>query len=74
MKIMKNNYKKILLSIIALTVSFASFAQLPDPGDGGGPGGGPPDPAAPINNELIWLAVAGLFFAYFIFSTRNKKA
>ena len=72
MKIMKNNYKKILLSIIALTVSFAGFAQiLPDPGDGGGGGG---DPAAPINNQLIWLVVAGLFFAYFIFSTRNKKA
>ena len=71
MKIMKNNYKKILLSIIALTLSFAGFAQLPDPGDGGGGGG---DPAAPINNQLIWLVVAGLFFAYFIFSTRNKKA
>ena len=68
---MKNKYNKFLLSILTLIMSFASFAQIPNP-DGAGGGGG--DPPAPINNELIWLAVAGLFFAYFIFSTRNKKA
>ena len=67
---MKNNYKKFLLSIITLTVSFASFAQLPNPDQAGEPG----DPPAPINNQLIMLAIVGVFFAYFIFSTRNKKA
>jgi len=68
---MKNNYKKFLLSILTLTVSFASFAQLPNPDQAGEPGG---DPPAPINNQLIMLAIAGIFFAYFIFATRNKKA
>jgi len=67
---MKNNYKKFLLSIITLIVSFASFAQLPNPDQAGEPG----DPPAPISNQLIILAVSGIFFAYYIFSTRNKKA
>jgi hypothetical protein len=68
---MKNNYKKFLLSIITLIVSFAGFAQLPNPDQAGGGGG---DPPAPIDNQLILLAIIGVFFAYFIFSTRNRKA
>jgi len=68
---MKNNYKKFLLSIVTLIVSFASFAQLPNPDQAGEPGG---DPPAPINNQLIMLAIAGALFAYFIISTRNRKA
>ncbi len=68
---MKINYKKFLLSIITLTVSFASFAQIPNADEAGGGGD---DPPAPINNQIIWLAILGLSFAYFIFSTRKKKA
>lgn len=68
--IMKNNYKKLFLSIIALTISFLSFAQVPNPDAIGGP----PDPPAPINDQLIWLTIVGVLFAYFKFSTRNKKA
>ena len=67
---MKNNYKKFLLSIIVLTVSIASFAQVPNPDAIGGP----TDPPAPINDQLIWLTIVGVLFAYSIFSTRNKKA
>lgn len=66
---MKNNYKKFLLLIAALTVNFVSFAQVPNPDAIGGG-----DPPAPINNQLIWLIIAGVLFAYLKFSTRNKKA
>ena len=48
---MKINYKKFLLSIITLTVSFASFAQIPNADEAGGGGD---DPPAPINNQIIY--------------------
>lgn len=56
---MKLNNTKFLLSMIMLTVSFISIAQ--DPGD---PDGGGDQPAAPINNYVIFLALLGVFFAY----------
>jgi hypothetical protein len=67
---MKNYYKRFLLSIITLMVSFAGFAQLPDPGDGDGGGG---DPPAPLNTQLIWLALVGISFAYYVISLKKKK-
>lgn len=68
---MKNYYKKFILSIITLIVSFSSFAQIPNPDEAGAPGG---DPPAPIDNQLIWLAVIGLLFAIYSISSRTKKA
>jgi len=70
---MKLNYKKTLYSVILLAVSFASFADIPDPNA---------DPisdesqeiAAPINTKLLWLAIVGIAFAYYQFNLRRKKA
>lgn len=66
-KTMKANFLKFYITILTLLVSFASFAQ-DDPFD-------PPadeDPVgAPINSQLIWLAVVGVAFALFFF--RNRK-
>jgi hypothetical protein len=68
---MRNYYKKFILSIITLIVSFSSFAQIPNADEAGGGGG---DPPAPIDNQIIWLAVIGLLFAVYAISSRIKKA
>ncbi len=67
---MKFNYKTLLLSIIMLTVSFATFAQTPDPDELVGD----EDPPAPINTYLIWLAIAGIAFACYQIKARRKTA
>ena len=67
---MKFNYPKFLLTVIMLTVSFASFAQIPDPDEDVGD----PDPPAPINTKLIWLAILGVVFAYYQFRAYRKRA
>ena len=67
---MKFHYKKTLLSIAMLTVSFASFAQIPDPDSDPGSGGNDP---TPINTNLIWLAVLGIGFAYYQFVANKKQ-
>ena len=68
---MKINYKKFILTIITLIVSFASSAQLPDPDNSGGGGG---DPPAPIDGMLVWLTIVGLAFAFYQFNLNRKKA
>lgn len=69
---MKRNYKKIILSLVLLTFSFVSFAQIPDPdATDGGPGG--TDPPADINSKLILIAVLGLIFAYYQFKSKARK-
>ncbi len=45
-------------------MSFLASAQPVDPP------ADPDPPAAPINNQIIWLAVVGIAFAYYIL---NKK-
>lgn len=69
---MKSYYKQILFSFIMLCVSFASFADIPDPNA---------DPisddsqeiAAPINTKLIWLAIVGIAFVYYQYNLRQRK-
>ncbi|MDI1254459.1 MAG: hypothetical protein PSV16_00030 [Flavobacterium sp.] len=67
---MKFNYSKFLLTLVMFTVSFATFAQAPDPDSlvGGG------DPPAPINSKLIYLAIIGIAFAYYQFNANRKRA
>lgn len=69
---MKFNYKTFFLSIVMLTVSFATFAQLPPDPNEGDTGEG--DPPATINTKLIWLAILGVAFAYYQFQNRKKTA
>jgi hypothetical protein len=65
---MKFNYKTIFLSIIMLSVSLATFAtdEIPEPPE-------ETDPPAPINTQLIWLAIVAIAFAYYQINTRRKR-
>lgn len=70
---MKSFYKKTLYSVILLCVSFASFADIPDPN--GDDDLNPADaPVVPINTKLIWLAIVGIAFVYYQFNIRKKKS
>ena len=62
---MKNNLLKAYLTVFITFISFLASAQTPvdPPAD--------PDPLpAPIDSQIIWLAVVGIAFAYYII---NKK-
>ena len=58
---MKNNLLKAYLTVFISFISFLASAQTPvdPPAD--------PDPLpAPIDSQIIWLAVVGIIFAYYI--------
>lgn len=61
---MKNNLLTVFLTVILTFMSlFASAQPVDPPAD--------PDPiVAPIDNQIIWLLVVGIAFAYYII---NKK-
>ena len=62
---MKNNFLKAYLTVFISFICFLASAQTPvdPPAD--------PDPLpAPIDSQIIWLAVVGIAFAYYIL---NKK-
>ena len=67
--------KKIInlsLLFISLLSNFAVFAQPGTGGDGGLEGG---DPApSPINENLIYLIIIGLLFAFYKLKNTYKKA
>ncbi|MBC5834664.1 hypothetical protein G6N05_09355 [Flavobacterium sp. F372] len=61
---MKNNLLKVYLTVFTTFISFLATAQPVDPP-------ADPDPLpAPINGQIIWLAVVGIVFAFYIL---NKK-
>ena len=62
---MKNNLLKAYLTVFITFISFLASAQTPVDLSA--------DPAplpAPIDSQIIWLAVVGIAFAYYII---NKK-
>ncbi|SEP82851.1 hypothetical protein [Flavobacterium urocaniciphilum] len=61
---MKLNLLKLYSTVFITLMSFLATAQPVDPP------ADPDPPAAPINTQIIWLAVVGIAFAYFII---NKK-
>jgi len=61
---MKLNLLKLYSTVFITLMSFLATAQPVDPP------ADPDPPAAPINNQLIWLVVVGITFAYYIL---NKK-
>jgi hypothetical protein len=69
---MKKLFKFYLLSFILLS-NFLAFAQPGDGTGGGGDdlGGDDPVPVAPINGQLIVLAILGIL--YVIYTYRNYK-
>ncbi len=73
---MKKNSTNLILTLLFLGSQAALFAQG-GPGDGGDGGGGLEggDPApAPINTNLIVLAIVGLVFAFYQFKKHQKEA
>lgn len=63
---MKTNFLKFYITILTLLVSFVGFAQVDPPTDD--------DPVgAPINSQLIWLAIVGVAFAVFFFRKRKLQ-
>jgi hypothetical protein len=68
---MKKLIKFYLLAFVLFS-DFVVFAQGPGEDDGGGGlGGEDPVPVAPINGQLIVLALVGI--AYVVYTFRNYK-
>jgi hypothetical protein len=70
---MKNIALKLYLSLFCFLFNLVLFAQ---PGDdnAGGDLEGNDDPAAPINEKIILLLIAGLVFAFYTFKKyRTQK-
>ena len=67
---MKNKILKIGMNLFFILYGFVLFAQ---PGNNNGDGDleGDDAPAAPINGKIIFLAIAGILFAYF--TIRNRR-
>ena len=63
---MKSNLFKFYATLMLAFVSFLSYADPVDP-----PADEDPLPA-PINTKLIWLAIVGVFFAFFYFKKQTK--
>lgn len=71
---MKMNQQRFFLLFALLLFNFVAFAQ---PGIGNDTNDLENDdlPAAPINAKLIWLAIAGIIFAYYTFKkSRSIRA
>ena len=69
---MKKLMKFYLLAFVLLS-DFVVFAQAPGEGDaGGGLDGGDPVPVAPINGQLMVLAILGISFVIYTYR-KNKK-
>lgn len=67
---MKNTLLKIFIFSFFLLSDVLVFAQLPvDDEDGGLQDD---DPVVPINGKLFWLAVAGIFYAIYIYRKRKQ--
>ncbi len=74
-KVMKNSLTKLYLLAFFLVSDFVLFAQ---PGQGTGDGDPPlegdDDPPAPINSKVIYLAIVGVAFAAYYFSSRKRQS
>ncbi|MFZ4679511.1 MAG: hypothetical protein ACOYLP_05030 [Flavobacterium sp.] len=64
---------KFYVLTIVLFSNFVAFAQGPGEDDGsGGLGGEDPVPVAPINGQLMVLAILGISFVIYTYR-KNKK-
>ena len=69
---MKKNLLNIYIFTFVLFSDFIMFAQPGDDDTGGGLEDDDPPPA-PINGKLIWLAVAGILFAIYMYRNNRKE-
>lgn len=67
----KNLFYWYVLTTMML-YDFVAFADPEDDNDGGDLEDGD-DRAVPINGKLIWLAIAGVFFVYYIYRSYNNR-
>ena len=74
---MIRHYLKIYILLSVLLSDFLMFAD-DDPGTGfedeSGDTSGSVDDGVPINGKLIFLAVAGILFAFYQFNNRRSTA
>ncbi len=68
---MKISPYKIYILCFMLLSDFMMFAQLPSE-DEDGELQDNDEPAVSINRKLIWLAIAGVVFAYYYFKKQRK--
>lgn len=77
---MKSSLLKLYIFAFLFVGDFVMFAQEEEPGDEcedefGNPIPGcaeGPDPEAPINTKLIWLALIGISFVVYYFNRRQE--
>jgi len=71
---MTRNFLKIYIFATILLSDIMMFAD-DDPGTGledeNGDTGGTVEFDSPINSKLVWLAIAGILFAYIYFKTKD---
>ncbi|MFV8380038.1 hypothetical protein [Flavobacterium sp. LB3R33] len=68
---MKNILLKLYCTLFCLLSTVIVFAQIGDDTPGGDLEGG--EPTVPINGKLIFLAIAGIIFAYYTFKKYRKE-
>jgi len=73
---MIHRYLKLYMFLALFLSDFLMFAQ-DDPGtdfedENGDTGGSVEDDAVPINSKLIFLALAGIAFAYYYYTQKKK--
>lgn len=69
---MKKDLLKLYILGFVLFSDFLLFAQPGDESDGGDPLEDEDAPQAPINGKLIWLALAGVLFALYVYKNNRK--
>ena len=72
---MKNHLQNFIVILLFLILDLSAFAKGP-PCPGCPPtddtGGGLEENDLPIDGQLIWLAICGIIFAFYIFSKNSK--
>ena len=70
---MKKKFIQFYIIAVVMFSDFKSFAQG-GPGDDDEGGGLEDDDAAPlpINGKLIWLAIAGILFAFYMYKRHRQ--
>lgn len=73
---MKNHLQNFFVILLFLILDVSSFANNPPcPGCPPGTGGTDGDLEGndvPIDGKLVWLAICGIIFAFYIFSKNSK--
>ena len=72
-QLMEKKFLKLYILSFVLFSDFMMFAQPGDESDGGDLEDDDA-PQAPINGKLMWLAIAGILFAMYVYRRNRKTA